>query len=444
MFKMNFKKFITSRGVILATIVSILYGCLIFAIYFTGYQAMPKHVDELTVTVVNRNKNTRTLADQIEKGLPFKHIKKVSSLRTAKKQLHNKKTAMIIEIPWNFKSRISSNSKTNLNFYIDEATPYSQVSALKTVSQKIGYTVNQQVIIEKGKAMLLKEPMTGLEKTVQTKQAQLQNQLQAKKQQIAQAPEAQQPRLEALLKHQELNAKQKLEAQVKQQSKAIRNRVSDTYQDVDHSVGTNLVRVHPVKTGMNHALAPFIANIAVYLGTLIGALLLYGTYAKFVPIVGRFKSFAFLETAAILLSIIGSLFTSWSITGFMGLGGSQFANLWLNHGLEIFGSLNFNLILVLLLGQIGTALNIFLTMIQVVSGAGMIPLVTLNSFFKGAHYISPMFYSIQADFNIMFGGSQAGMYLGQLVLLALGILIVNIVIVTFRKHQPILDFHQLS
>ncbi|MFT8742876.1 ABC transporter permease [Lentilactobacillus hilgardii] len=166
---MNLKKFITSRGVILATIVSVLYGCLIFTIYFTGYQAMPKHVDELTVTVVNRNKNTRTLADQIEKGLPFKHIKKVSNLRTAKKQLNNKKTAMIIEIPWNFKSRISSNSKTNLNFYIDEATPYSQVSALKTVSQKIGYTVNQQVIIEKGKAMLLKEPMTDLEKNSSNK-----------------------------------------------------------------------------------------------------------------------------------------------------------------------------------------------------------------------------------------------------------------------------------
>lgn len=441
---MNLKKFLTSRGVILATIVSILYGCLIFTIYFTGYQAMPKHVDELTVTVVNRNKNTQTLANQVEKALPFKHIKKVSSLSTAKTQLHHKKSAMIIEIPKNFKSKITSNSPTNLNFYIDEATPYSQVSALKTVSQNIGNTVNQQVIIEKGKAMLAKAPMTSLEKTAQTKQAQLQNQLQAKKQQIVQAPRAQQPRLEALLKQQELAAKQKLETQVNQQASGIRNRVSNAYQNVDRSVGTNFVRVHPVKTGMNHALAPFIANIAVYLGTLIGALLLYGTYAKFAPIIGRFKSFSFLEIAAVLLAIIGSLFTSWSIAGFMGLGGSQFINLWLNHGLEIFASLNFNLILVLLLGQIGTALNIFLTMIQVVSGAGMIPLITLNSFFKAAHYVSPMFYSVQSDFNIMFGGNQTGMYWGQLILLSLGILILNIVIVTFRKHQPILDFHQLS
>lgn len=441
---MNLKKFLTSRGVILATIVSILYGCLIFTIYFTGYQAMPKHVDKLTVTVVNRNKNTKTLANQVEKALPFKHIKKVSSLSIAKTQLHHKKSAMIIEIPKNFKSKITSNSPTNLNFYIDEATPYSQVSALKTVSQKIGNTVNQQVIIEKGKAMLAKAPMTSLEKTAQAKQAQLQNQLQAKKQQLAQASRAQQPRLEALLKQQELAAKQKLETQVNQQASGIRNRVSNAYQNVDRSVETNFVRVHPVKTGMNHALAPFIANIAVYLGTLIGALLLYGTYAKFAPIIGRFKSFSFLEIAAVLLAIIGSLFTSWGIAGFMGLGGSQFINLWLNHGLEIFASLNFNLILVLLLGQIGTALNIFLTMIQVVSGAGMIPLITLNSFFKAAHYVSPMFYSVQSDFNIMFGGNQTGMYWGQLILLSLGILILNIVIVTFRKHQPILDFHQLS
>lgn len=441
---MNLKKFLTSRGVILATIVSILYGCLIFTIYFTGYQAMPKHVDKLTVTVVNRNKNTKTLANQVEKALPFKHIKKVSSLSIAKTQLHHKKSAMIIEIPKNFKSKVTSNSPTNLNFYIDEATPYSQVSALKTVSQNIGNTVNQQVIIEKGKAMLAKAPMTSLEKTAQAKQAQLQNQLQAKKQQLAQASRAQQPRLEALLKQQELAAKQKLETQVNQQASGIRNRVSNAYQNVDRSVETNFVRVHPVKTGMNHALAPFIANIAVYLGTLIGALLLYGTYAKFAPIIGRFKSFSFLEIAAVLLAIIGSLFTSWGIAGFMGLGGSQFINLWLNHGLEIFASLNFNLILVLLLGQIGTALNIFLTMIQVVSGAGMIPLITLNSFFKAAHYVSPMFYSVQSDFNIMFGGNQTGMYWGQLILLSLGILILNIVIVTFRKHQPILDFHQLS
>ena len=110
----------------------------------------------------------------------------------------------------------------------------------------------------------------------------------------------------------------------------------------------------------------------------------------------------------------------------------------------MFGSYNFNEMLVLAMGQIGTALNILLTMIQVVAGAGMVPVATMNSFFKASHYVSPMFYGIQADFNTMFGGSAITGTLVGLGLLTIAVFLIDLIIVALRKHQPMLQFEQLS
>lgn len=133
-----------------------------------------------------------------------------------------------------------------------------------------------------------------------------------------------------------------------------------------------------------------------------------------------------------------------TIIGMMGLAWSKLLTLWLIHGLILFGSYNFNEMLILAIGQIGTALNIFLTMIQVVAGAGMVPVATMNEFFKISHYISPMFYGIRADFNTMFGGPAIIGAMTGLEILTIAVLLVNLLIVALRKRQPMLQFEQLS
>ena len=90
------------------------------------------------------------------------------------------------------------------------------------------------------------------------------------------------------------------------------------------------------------------------------------------------------------------------------------------------------------------AINIFLTMIQVVSCAGIVSLVTMNRFFQIAHYGAPMYYGAQLDFNLFYGGSGNSALLQGIALLVVSLLVINIVIVCFRKKQPIMDFNQLS
>lgn len=68
----------------------------------------------------------------------------------------------------------------------------------------------------------------------------------------------------------------------------------------------------------------------------------------------------------------------------------------------------------------------------------------MNGFFKVIHGLMPMYYAVQADFNIMYGGTgTTGIWLGLLTLTGVTILI-NLVIVVLRKHQPMLQFDRLS
>jgi uncharacterized phage infection (PIP) family protein YhgE len=412
------KKFLTSKGPILALLVVALYGILVFLIYFEGYDAMPNHMDEMPISIVNQDSKSDKLASQIEDQLDFKHIKKTNDLSKAKSDLKSRKTYLIINIPKNFTRDVQQNKSTELNFYVNDSNSYSGVSAMKNVATAVGGSVNKQVIVEKGKSMLTKAQLSVLQQNVDAQKAQLATQPAAVQQQA--------------------------EAKVQAQEAQINQNTNTAYKGVGNSVKTNIHQVNKAKSGLNIALAPFFANLAVYIGSMLGMLLLYGTYVKFSKQVGRGRSFAMLEVTMLILSVIGAAVVSAVIAPMMGLSGNGFMQLWLNHGLEIFAAYNFNAILVLLLGQMGTVLNIFLTMIQVVSGAGMVPLVTMNGFYKFAHVISPMYYSVQADFNIMFGGNNTSSFWWGIVILTLCIIVVNIGIVSLRKKPTMINFEDLS
>lgn len=241
---------------------------------------------------------------------------------------------------------------------------------------------------------------------------------------------------------QQTAAKAQLEQQQNQQKAQLTKQVNQAYAGVDNSVTTNIHRVNKVKSGINNSMAPFFISLAAYLSALIGALVLYGTYVKFSEQIGRYKSFAFMETSMILLSLFGGLVVAATVIPFTTGDWSNLGSIWFIHSLEIFGAYNLNAVFILLLGQIGASINILLTMLQVVAGAGMVPVQIMSPFFKLIHGASPMFYSIMSDYDLLYGNNTS-LWTGAL-LVALCYIVINLVIVALRKKQPMLDFSKLA
>lgn len=64
-----FGKFLKSRGVLLALLVMLIYGVLVFSIYFTGYRPLPNRVTDLPITLVNQDKQSSKLNTQLKRSL---------------------------------------------------------------------------------------------------------------------------------------------------------------------------------------------------------------------------------------------------------------------------------------------------------------------------------------------------------------------------------------
>ncbi|GAY72193.1 hypothetical protein [Lentilactobacillus kosonis] len=118
------------------------------------------------------------------------------------------------------------------------------------------------------------------------------------------------------------------------QEAKIKQGVAKAYAPVGHSVTTKIHKVNPVRTGLNYSLAPFIVNLAIYIGSMIGTVVLFTAYSKATMNVGRLKAFGMLEIAMILIAIISSGVTIAIISPSMHLGSNVFTQLWFNHALE--------------------------------------------------------------------------------------------------------------
>lgn len=404
---MKLHKFLTSKGTLLAFCVTLVYGILVFLIYFCGYHAMPNNTNRLPVTIVNQDgQGSQTLSHQLKTSLAdnFDHIHTTTNLSKAKDSLNSRKTYLIIDIPKDFSKDIQTNQHTTLHFYINESNQTSVVSAMKSVANTVGSSVQRKVIVQKSEAVLSQNALK-----------QMQGQLQS-------LPAAQQ----------------------KQAAQQAQQQVHQSYQSVANGVSVKIHRTNKVKKGLNYSLAPFFANLGLYLASLIGTLLIYGTYAKFAKRYGRWKAFGALQVALILISAISTGIVKATVMGIVGVSMSSFFSAWLGQFFVMWAAFELNSICVLLLGQVGSALNIFLTMIQVVSCAGMVPVITMDSFFKAAHYVSPMYYGAQMDFINFYGGTGIGGYMTGIITLLVVLLLINTVIVSFRKTQPMLNFENYS
>ncbi|MCW4388700.1 YhgE/Pip domain-containing protein [Limosilactobacillus oris] len=412
-------RFLKSKGVILASMVMIVYGVLVFFIYFSGYKPLPTHIKDLPITIVSTDRENQPLKKQIKTSLKsFKHVNETNNINAAKKDLQDRQTFMVVEIPHNFTKKVTENKQANLSFYINDANQSLVVSGLKNIANNIGSAVNNGITLQKSKAIMTRAI---------TEQLSQNNQAELAQAQITSLPAAQ----------------QKLATQQLEQQVVVGDKVNAAFSGVDNSVKTNIKEVNKVTTGINNSMAPFFISLSSYLAALIGALLLYGTYAKFSALYGRFKSFATMQTVMLLLSILGGVVVTLTVIPLTNANWGNFIPVWIAHSLEIWGAYNLNAIFILLLGQMGASINILFTMLQVVAGAGMVPVQIMTPFFKGIHSLSPMYYSIMSDYDLLYGSNSYSLWLGALSLV-IGYLVINTVIVYFKKKQPMLDFRKLA
>ncbi|KRL79960.1 YhgE/Pip domain-containing protein [Secundilactobacillus paracollinoides] len=205
---MNLGKFLKSKGPLLALAVVLIYGIIIFAIYFTGYHAMPNHLDQLPVTVVNQDRQSKKIANQLKKALPFDTVKTTTDLNQAKHQLNTRKTYLIVAIPKQFNKDIRANKQTTLNFYVNESNQTSVVSGMKSVAQTVGTTVNNNVLLQKGALMIAEPALTKLQTTVKKEQTAAKATVATQKAKIAAAPASSQKALTAQLQKQVASSNQ--------------------------------------------------------------------------------------------------------------------------------------------------------------------------------------------------------------------------------------------
>ncbi|MDF7683431.1 ABC transporter permease [Lactobacillus sp. ESL0679] len=441
---MKFKKFITSRGPLLATLVTLLYGILVFAIYFFGYHAMPTNVDKLPITIVNQDTHSKTIARQLKKSLPFDTINETKNLSQAKTDLDQRTTYLIIDIPRDFAKKASQNRSAQLHFYINDSNQSTVTAAMKSTAQSVAASLNKKISTQKAVMQIAAPKLKTLKRNLLKQEQQAQLEIAQAKQQIATSPAAMQPKLTTRLKQKVASQKLATRKKAQQQEKQIIAQAKAQAKPTKEAVSEQLHRQHALPTGINYAMAPFFAILALYLGTMMASLTLYGTYAKFAKEIGRFKSFINLEITYILVAAFSTLITSFITMKFVNVPTANFMNLWLVHFLLVCASFNFTGIFYFLLGQIGAVINVIITMLQIVAGAGMMPVVTMNPFFKAIHYIIPLYYGILGDYTNFYGGPSITTAILGLAAIYIITLLISLIIVTIMKKQPMLKFEEIS
>lgn len=403
---MNVRKFLISKGTIGALFMILFYGLVMVGTYFSGYKVIPHKVKELPVAIVNQDTQSQSLKKQLKKDLPFHHVRTQYTLTQAQKKLKNRQIYMIIQIPKNFHSKIvKQEQNTNLKFWINESNPTTAVTAMENTAKLIGSSIKNKVTLASGQAIFTKSQLLTLQKQAE--------------QEIKSNPAA----------------AKTIQAKVQQQGKDIAKTSAALYKKTGNTVNYKIKKVNKIPSGMNHSMAPFFLSLAFYIGSMIGAMILYMTYNDFVKIIGKWKSYALAELSIILLAVIAPPLIIGLAKHLNGFDNQAFFHLWIIHSTELFAALNVNFIFTLILGQLGILINMPFMLIQVVSGAGLIPEMILPQFFKMMSKVSPCFYTIQADFNLLYGGPSYHHLLFALILLGLVSIIAHLIIVGCKTYK---------
>lgn len=362
------KQFLKSKGILAGIFMMLFYQIVMIGIFMWGYSAVPKNMTELTVAIVNGDEQTGTqLVSQLKDNLPFKLVTDLS-LEAAQEKLEDRDIHLVIHIPQDFTAKMTTQGEqANLDFFMNQSNSQTITSSMQSVVNQI----SDQFVTQ-----------TQTQSFIQL----LQN---------VQMPEDQ--------------AKQ-------------------TVESVMNKVNPNVVLTNTAPAGMHNLMAPMFLSMASYVGAMIYSMMSTGALNQLKGKLGKGKSFLYLQGVNVMVSLIVPLVGVSIYHAIQGYGVEEYLQTWMIHALEMFAAIQFTSMFCLLAGQGGMLINMPLILIQSIACGAAIPQEMMPGFFKVMSYISPMYYSVHLDYNVLFGGGNTAKYLIGLALIAFVTVVVNTVI----------------
>jgi len=366
-----FKKITKIPAIRNALIMAVFYQIVFIAVFMYGYGAVPKNINKLEVAIVNQDgKAGQSMIDGMVGNLPFKTTSK-DSLKHAKKELNDRDVHLVIEMPKGFMESLKKQGeKSELNFYVNEANPALVSQAMEQVATEMTDAVNKQLSISGTEGALASLHMPA--------------------------------------------------DQAKQLAAELPNKL--------HS---NIHRTTTVPEGLNHQMAPFFLTMVSYIGAMVYSMVTGNVLNGVKAVFGKWKSFWAMHVLNVLVAFITPIFgvlVYFAITG--GFDGGIFTKLWLAHSLEMLVAVEFMTIFALLFRTHAMYLNLPFMISQTIASGAMMTQDMMPGIFKALSYVSIMFYSTQADYSILFGGSGIAEHLLKLALIG----VVSFIIVMIVHH----------
>ncbi|WLV24921.1 hypothetical protein QR721_01390 [Aciduricibacillus chroicocephali] len=356
----TFKRLIKIPAIRNAIIMAFFYQIMFIAIFMYGYGAVPKNIDKLEVAIVNQDgKAGQSMIDGIKGELPFKTVEE-SSLKEAKEKLNNRDVHLVISMPEGFMDSLKKQGKkSELDFYVNEANPPLVAQSMEQVATEMTTSVNKELGIK------------GTEGTL----ASLHMPADQAKQLAAELPNKLQP---------------------------------------------NIHRTATVPDGLNNQMAPFFLTMVSYIGAMIFSMVTGNVLLGVKQHFGKWKSFWSIHVMSVLVSLISpaiGVLVYYAITG--GFDGGVFVKVWLTHSIEMFAAIEFMSIFALLFRSHAMYVNLPIMLVQTIASGAMMTTAMMPGMFKAFSYVSIMFYSVQADYSMMYGGGGVAEHLLKLALIAL-------------------------
>ena len=374
---MKFKQFIKSKGAIASIFMGIFYAVAMLGIFLPGYTALPGNMDELKIALVNDDKGEASaqIATQLQESLPFKEIDTDLTNKKALKELEKNEYALVIHIPENFSEDAQSGKGTNIDFTVNEASATMVSSAMSSVVTEINKQLSTSFSQQTAQGILMQFNV----------------------------PE--------------------------EQAKELATQIENSYTG-------NYVVMNDVPNGMHNNMLPMFITMASYVGAMIAAMQLVGSFKANRGKASKTRLFIYVQLTALIiaiLSMVATLIISFSITDIdldilLPVAGQQI--------LVYMAAFNLCAIPIFLVGEGGMVLNIPILLMQTLANGATMPRAMMYAPYEWMSYISPMYYSVQAYLSTMFGSISPTPYILGLAAVCLGAMLINALIAAFL-HKPL-------
>lgn len=376
---MKFKQFLKSRGAIAAIFMGLFYAVAMLGIFLPGYTAIPKNIDQLSIAIVNDDAGEygSTISEQLKGNLPFERIDTALSHEEAMSQLEENELALVVHIPQSFSQDLQSgNVSSSIDFTTNGAGATVVSSSMTSIVNEINNQLSTQFSTQTAQNMLM----------------------------TLNVPE--------------------------DQAAAMAEQIETTY------VG-NMVTINEIPAGMHNNMLPMFLTMAGYVGAMIGAMQLVGTYKANRGKASKTRLFMYVQATALLIAVLSSAAATGISYAVTSHGTEMFFTIAAHQVLNYMVCFNFTAILIFLVGEGGMILNMPILLLQTIANGATITRDMMYLPYEWMSYISPMYYAVQANFEMLFTNNSSAFNHWMMAAVGAGALLINILIVALHKSQPV-------